>query len=1056
MARAPCFAVLLGILLAQPARAEGPGLRTAGPKSNVDQPNPIELRLNRLRQSARTRPAITPPKSGTARALVILVEFTGPDSFEFIPSGDKRSAWDPLGASDTTEWAGSVGDCSLIAKKLGISAPKTFTYSGPLHNRIARPVSAADRSGDSIWREDFQPAHYQQMLFGDGGQWKFRRTDGSEVAIDLAGKSLNGYYKDMSGGLFQVEGEVYGWVQVPHSIWWYGADPCPGARSAPASEFVMTHGALPNAGSSHTLVRDALDALRRSNPTLDWKSFDTNNDGSIDNLWVVHAGIGEEDSPALLARTDYGEGGIWSSASSLSPPHAVAPGVTAGQFSLLPEHAGVAVSAHEFGHNLGAIDLYASRGGQASAGFWSLMSDSWTGGPGGISPGPFDPLHLDRWGWLNPLLIRDPAQEYTVRLGQASKFPGGADVHRAVKIELPDGLQSLSVSPHGSRQWWGGRLNLADARMTLTRPLSLPNTNAITLSLDVAYNLEPRYDYLWVQASSDEGRTWKTLTNANTTCTPYSDWIGGQRGFSGNLCAQSIGGFTGKSKTFPAYATEQFPLGMFAGQDILIRIWLMTDWNYQLDGVFIDNVTVKTPERILFEDTAEAGDANWTYTDGWSRVGTTAPYRHAYYLQWRNPTASGGFDAALGEGFRFGPAAGGLLVWYYNERYSDNEVASRLFDPPSFGPKGVLLLADANPVPVRDPHTLAYGFDNEGANLTARLQMRDAPFRLTDAPPFSISGYYASHTLSFPATPPNPRFRDAWAYTAGIEHTSRGPGYDPPRWEWISRHWDAGVVLPSTVSYPANAPGYPAGEGMRYNCTANTAAGTLSCAELVKDRGFDQPGGSGNPGETGGHYGWNVDVVEQSDTTATIRVWNDKAVDLPPVVAIQSPAPGAEISGSMQMELAATDERGIASVELFANGISKAIATEAPFWPAWNTTQDSNGIYNVTVRACDVSGLCTDNSRRFSVRNPDAPWVTIRSPKPGATLSTAVTVSVEVSGPVENVQLYVDGVLTAVSATALEWKANEAAPGFHSLTVFATAPEGKSGVATVTVYVPDR
>ena len=149
-------------------------------------------------------------------------------------------------------------------------------------------------------------------------------------------------------------------------------------------------------------------------------------------------------------------------------------------------------------------------------------------------------------------------------------------------------------------------------------------------------------------------------------------------------------------------------------------------------------------------------------------------------------------------------------------------------------------------------------------------------------------------------------------------------------------------------------------------------------------------------------------------------------------------------------------ERGIASVELFANGVSKSIATEAPFWPAWNTSQDSNGIYTVTVRACDVSGLCAENSRRFAVRNPDAPWVTIRSPKPGATVSSTVKVSEEISGPVENVQLFVDGVFTAESAGALEWNADEAPPGFHSLTVFATAPEGRSGVASITVYVPAR
>ena len=1054
MARAPCFVVLFGILFATPARGQLPDLPATGFKSNIDKPNPAEVLRTRQRQSARSP---RDNKSGNARALVILVEFAGTDSFDFIPTGNNKSTWDPLGVVDSTEWAGAIGDCSNIVKKLNLTATKTFTYTGPLHNKIPRPLSAADRSGESIWSEDFARQHYQDLLFGDGLNLKFRRADGSEVNVDLTGKSLRGFYKDMSGGLFSVDGEVFGWVQVPHSIWWYAADPCPGARSAPSAYYVDRSGGIPNAGNINGLVRDALDALRRANPTLDWKSFDTDNDGVIDNLWVIHAGMGEEDSPTLLARTDYGEGGIWSSAGSLSAPYPVAPGVAALQYSVLPENAGASVSAHEFAHNLGAHDLYAYRGGQTSVGMWSLMSDSWTGSPTGIVPGPFDPLHLDQWGWLNPRIINDPGQESIVKIGQVSNFRSGSGVERGVKIELPDGLQTLAVSPRASRQWWAGRLNLADARMTLARPLAIPTGTTATLSFDLAYNLDPRYDYFWVQVSADAGRTWKTLTNANTTCSPFTDWIGGMKGFTGNLCAQGIGGFTGASKAFPQYATETFNLTPYAGQDVLIRLWSMTDWNYQLDGAFVDNVVVRTPSQILLSDDAESGDANWTYTEGWTRLGKEAPYKQAYYLQWRNPTATGGFDAALGDGYRFGPVPGGLLVWYYCERYTDNETTWYLFDPPSFGPKGMLLVVDAHPNPVRDPRTLAFGFENEGANLASRQQMRDATFSLYGAPDYSLSSYYASLDMSLPGLPANPRFFDAWGYTAGIERTSRGPGYDPPRWEWISRQWDASVVLPSTQNYAPLAPGYPAGEGMRYNCTANTTTGQLSCAELVKDRGFEKAGGGGNPGDVNGQYGWNVEILEQTETQATVRIWNDRNVPLPPRLAIDAPAPGAEVSGAIQIEVTAVDDQTIASVELFANGASKGIATEAPFWPAWDTPLDSNGVYSITLRACDTAGLCADTTSKLTVRNPEAPWVRITSPKPGAAIAATVDVTAEVAGDTVNVQLYVDGNLVAEAPSAgapLAWDTTQSSPGLHTLTVLASNADGRTGVASVTVYLP--
>lgn len=35
-------------------------------------------------------------------------------------------------------------------------------------------------------------------------------------------------------------------------------------------------------------------------------------------------------------------------------------------------------------------------------------------------------------------------------------------------------------------------------------------------------------------------------------------------------------------------------------------------------------------------------------------------------------------------------------------------------------------------------------------------------------------------------------------------------------------------------------------------------------------------GGSGNPSETGGQYGWNIEIIEQSPTWAQLRIWNSQ------------------------------------------------------------------------------------------------------------------------------------------------------------------------------------
>jgi immune inhibitor A len=200
-----------------------------------------------------------------------------------------------------------------------------------------------------------------------------------------------------------------------------------------------------------------------------------------------------------------------------------------------------------------------------------------------------DPWHLDNWGWLEPALISDPTRVYKVTLGQASAFPGGAGMVRGAKILLPDSKAPLPVKPENTLQWWGGNDEISNAMMTLRDPITLP-ANA-TLSFRAAWDIEDGWDFLWVQASTN-GTTWTTLTNATTTSWHDPSWIGSAYGFTDDLAAAGIGGFTGASAAFPAYQNEIFSLAAFAGQSVRLRFWYMTDWGFEGAGFYLDDVKV--------------------------------------------------------------------------------------------------------------------------------------------------------------------------------------------------------------------------------------------------------------------------------------------------------------------------------------------------------------------------------------------------------------------------------------------------------------------------------
>ncbi|MEW6585115.1 MAG: M6 family metalloprotease domain-containing protein, partial [Nitrospirota bacterium] len=778
--------------------------------------------------------------SGTDRVLVILVEFGGTDIFTWTPG---VSTWDPYGQADTGEYTGVIGGpdaCNNIITKYGISGPTDFTYSGPLHNQIERPLSASDRSGDMIWTPDFSPAFYNNMIFGSGIIFDYLRQDSSVVYEDFTGKSVNDYYDDLSAGMYSIMGDVVGWVQVPHSTWWYGADPCPGGQSGAS---VAHNGGIPGAGNARTLVIDAVEAVKSAYPAFNWAQYDQDGDGVIDRLWIIHASLGEEDSATLLNRTSYGESSLWSHSSSVTPNYEIVPGISIGPYIMMPENCGIGVLAHEYGHNLGADDLYAYGAGETSAGFWTLMADDWTGYPIAYLPPAVDPWHLDNWGWLDPFVITDPTQTYTVTLGQASEFPGGTDVYRGVKISLPDGAMALPVQPIGSYQWWGGKENIANAMMTLNNPIDIPG-GATALSFQSSYDIESEWDFLWVQASTDGGTTWTTLTNANTICTHDAGWIGGLYGFPDDLCAAGIGGFTGTSAAYPSYSPETFDLSSFAGQSIFLRFWYMTDWGTLAAGPYIDNVEIISGTTTLFADNAESGDSNWYYQLPWERNAGSVMFTHNYYLQWRNVSPAGGYDRALGDArWRYGPANTGLLVWYNNNYYSDNEIFNYLFDYPGVGPKGRMLVLDAHPEPYRDPYYVTEGYNNEGGNVPHRSLMRDAPFSLLDSVDFTMRPPYAVNETLFDGLPAVSLFSDYFGYYPGAEYVSRGPGYDPPSIKWITKQWDAGVVVPSKEFYGIHAPGYTANEEFRFACS-RAAGGRLGCYWLGTSTGLGYDGGT--------------------------------------------------------------------------------------------------------------------------------------------------------------------------------------------------------------------
>lgn len=240
---------------------------------------------------------------------------------------------------------------------------------------------------------------------------------------DVYGReSVRGYYREVSYGTPTERGLIdvmtldppssTGWRRLPQTLAYYAG-----------GQYGL--GSYPN--NAQKMVEDAVASV---DPYVDFSDYDSDADGWVDNVMVIHAGQGAEWTGST--------GDIWSHAWGITPQ--MRDGVWVSSYSTEPEYWAspgdmtVGVYAHEMGHTLGLPDLYDYDGSSEGVGSWSLMaSGSWNS----LSGSGDCPARLDAWSsmqldWLQPQLatgvaVRDLPAVGSSRSASAWKvFPDGA------------------------------------------------------------------------------------------------------------------------------------------------------------------------------------------------------------------------------------------------------------------------------------------------------------------------------------------------------------------------------------------------------------------------------------------------------------------------------------------------------------------------------------------------------------------------------------------------------------------------------------------------------
>jgi hypothetical protein len=189
-----------------------------------------------------------------------------------------------------------------------------------------------------------------------------------------------------------------------------------------------------------------------------------------------------------------------------------------------------------------------------------------------------------------------------------------------------------------------------------------------------------------------------------------------------------------------------------------------------------------------------------------------------------------------------------------------------------------------------------------------------------------------------------------------------------------------------------------------------------------------------------------------------------------PVASIAAPLANSTVSGVVGVTVNASDNVGVARVDLTVNGTVVATDTSAPFSFSWNSAGVANGMANLVARAYDAAGNVGQSTTvAVNVANQSSttpvttgtdttpPVVKISNPVAGAvsgTVSVSVNASDNAGAAGISTVLKIDGVTFAQGTggtLAYSWNTRKLAAGQHVLTAMARDAAGNSSSTSVTV-----
>jgi hypothetical protein len=245
-----------------------------------------------------------------------------------------------------------------------------------------------------------------------------------------------------------------------------------------------------------------------------------------------------------------------------------------------------------------------------------------------------------------------------------------------------------------------------------------------------------------------------------------------------------------------------------------------------------------------------------------------------------------------------------------------------------------------------------------GGTITGAAAAVGAPFSIASGSPFTLSGTGATQVVRVRFTPTTSTTASATvSFTANGDTISgivTGTGTGSA----------ADTVAPSlTIRSPTSAPTFiTTGPSLALGGTASDNVGVTQVT-WTNNRGGSGP--------AAGTTSWSVGAIALQaginiiTVTARDAAGNSRPVTLtvtlsdstPPTVAVTTPASGVTVTGTVTVSASASDNVGVAGVQLKVDGANLGVEiTTPPYAATWSTATIADGAHVLTAVARDAAG----------------------------------------------------------------------------------------------------